>query len=51
MERLSTKPPPKVTLRIERGPVTPVARQVWIKFWWKLISECKHEAGSEVERE
>jgi len=40
---------PAVTLRIERGPVSPAQKQAWKHFWQKLISECKREVTGERE--
>ena len=38
---------PIVTLKIESGPVSPAARVSWIRFWRKLVSECKRGVDSE----
>jgi hypothetical protein len=40
---------PKVTLRIERGSVSPAQKQAWKRFWQKLMSEYKREVTGERE--
>ena len=42
MPRLDTKQQPVVTIRIERGPVSPAQKQAWRRFCQKLVSEAKN---------